>query len=301
MRVVAAIGVAVALMVAPGNPAVVGRIRAAAVAVAQSQEYAAVQALVGPALSARLMLFPVLHATGADATADAAVLGFTPDGFLAAQRHPVQMMDAIQRYFQQFKGAPDAVASITTINQQFGFLDLSAVSAPERGAIIMRLLTRSPASAYLRTLTRRPSCSLPRGSHVAQVFCPVVAFAPTNHVPLYLPSWFPPAPTPQSAYVVANNHQLWYIAVTSQGPCAPLSCAAWYIQGARGISMRPMPDAVVDLGANGKGLLYLNRGSNSAPTVEWTRGGNTYTALGVDDSATQTALLRILRSLVRSG
>lgn len=273
--------------------------RSAAAAVTQDQEYAAIQLLVGPAVNARRLLLPVLRAAGPDATADAAALRLTPRAFAAAQHHPMQMMDALQRYFQQFRGAPDAVTSLNSINQQFGFLDLSGLSAAAQTAVFMRLLTRPLASTYLRPPPAPPTCDLPHGTLVAPVFCPVVTFTPANRVPLYLPSWFPATPTGSAAFVAANNHQLWAIAVTSQSRCATLSCAAWYIQGIRGVSLRPSPDAVVELGAGGKGLLYLNRGTSSAPTVEWTSGGNTYIALGVDTSIRQTTLIRILRSLVR--
>jgi len=52
------------------------------------------------------------------------------------------MMDALQRYFQQFRGVPDAATSLATINQQFGFLDLSGAyktrEVPVGDAIVTR-------------------------------------------------------------------------------------------------------------------------------------------------------------------
>jgi hypothetical protein len=301
MRLVATVRLAAALLlVALAAPALPGS--TAALAATQSQEYAAVQALVGPQAQARRLLSPALHATGTDALADAAALGLAGAGFAAVQRHPAQMMDAIQRYFRQFKGTVDAVSSVESINAQFGFLDLSGLSAQAQAAVISHILTRPPASTYLRAIVARavrPTCQLPRGSRVAQVFCPVVAFPPSNGVPLYLPSWFPASKSALYAYVVANNHQLWIIQLSANSSCGDPSCATWYIQGIRGAATRPGWDAVVDLGANGKGYLYLNRGSNSPPNVEWTRGGNTYNALGLDRSPSQAALLRVLRSLVR--
>jgi len=117
---------------------------------------------------------------------------------------------------------------------------------------------------------------------------------------VYLPSWFPPLPHRLYPSLSANASG-WEVQLTDQRTCTALYCVTWFAQGLPGRQVRPHWDQKVDLGAHGVGYLYLNTGSNSLPSMQWTRDGNTYNAVApiAEASPDQPTLVHIVRSMVR--
>src|SRR5438445_11361969 len=73
-------------------------------------EWRAVQAVLPAGVDAHALLYPAMNATGSLAIEQAGVLGLAPDAYLAAQQHPLQMMDAIQRAIRRFDRGPYGVS-----------------------------------------------------------------------------------------------------------------------------------------------------------------------------------------------
>ncbi len=145
----------------------------------------------------------------------------------------------------------------------------------------------------------RPPAAVPTVASVFRAVLPAVARATTT-IPVYLPSWFPNIHVHVYPSLTASASE-WEVRLTDQPTCSALYCVAWLVQGFSGTQVRPHWDRKVDLGAHGVGYLYLNTGSNSLPSMQWTRDGNTYNAVApiAEASPDQPTLVHIVRSMVR--
>jgi len=131
-----------------------------------------------------------------------------------------------------------------------------------------------------------------------QPLVPGLARLPT--IPVYLPSWLPIFGRPVYPSLLSVNKNGWQVQLISDPNCTALYCVGWFAQGVAGVHLRPHSDRTVNLGANGIGYVFLNKGSNSAPDIEWTRNGNTYNtvAVTIEASPDQPTLVHIARSMV---
>jgi len=165
---------------------------------------------------------------------------------------------------------------------------------------LSRLLVR--AEGY-RTNNATPSALAPT-SAVAPVFRSILPTLARASIPAYLPSWFPTLTTHEYPSVLPLNEGAgvsWEVQLSDQSNCDAEACVEWIVAGLHGVQLRPNWDRKVNLGTNGIGYLYLNQHSNSLPSIQWIRDGNTYnTVAPVDESSPdQPTLVHIARSMVR--
>jgi hypothetical protein len=164
-------------------------------------------------------------------------------------------------------------------------------------------VTRVLGALYARAaaLTADASPSATHTPVVASVLPTVVpALARARTIPIYLPSWLPHLS--HRAYPsLSISRNAWQVQLSSDPHCTALYCVDWFVQGRAGVHLRPQTDRTVNLGANGTGYLFLNKGSNSLPNIEWTHDGNTYNtvAITMEASPDQPTLVHIVRSMVR--
>lgn len=158
----------------------------------------------------------------------------------------------------------------------------------------------SPSSTTNADTARQAlPAAVPTVASVFRAVLPAVARASAT-IPVYLPSWFPPLHGRVYPSLSARA-SAWEVQLADQPTCTALYCVAWSVQGSAGGQISPQWDRTVDLGANGTGYLSLNRGSNSLPSMQWTRDGNAYNAGApvLEASPDQPTLVRIVRSMVR--
>lgn len=154
------------------------------------------------------------------------------------------------------------------------------------------------ACSWLPSATRAAVPTPPPVAPLLQPLVPGLARLPT--IPVYLPSWLPIFGRPVYPSLLSVNKNGWQVQLISDPNCTALYCVGWFAQGVAGVHLRQHPDRTVNLGANGVGHLFLNKGSNSTPDIEWTRNGNTYitVATTIEASPDQPTLVHIARSMV---
>jgi len=114
-----------------------------------SQEWAAVQNVVGADINPQAFLYPVMNAIGTQALQDGAILGIPADQFLSYQEHPARMMAAVQEMIQRYDSGAYGVVTVESLNQQADIFNTNGLSPVEQANLIERLRAQPLATSYL--------------------------------------------------------------------------------------------------------------------------------------------------------
>jgi len=114
-----------------------------------SQEWAAVQKVVGNDINPQAFLYPVMNAIGTQALQDGAILGIPADQFLSYQGHPARMMAAVQEMIQRYDVGAYGLATVESLNQQVGIFNTNGLDPVGQATLIERLRTQPLATSYL--------------------------------------------------------------------------------------------------------------------------------------------------------
>lgn len=149
--------VCASLALGPSRSAPTGAFAAApvaAVAPTLSQEWGAVQFVVGPNINAQAFLSPAMNAEGTQAIDLAAMLHIPLDQFPAYQSHPAWIMGAIQGFIREVDQGPQGVYIVESLNDQAGMFDVLGLDPQQEATVITRMDTQPDARVIAASLGR---------------------------------------------------------------------------------------------------------------------------------------------------
>src|SRR5579875_3088586 len=114
-----------------------------------SQEWAAVQKVVGPDINPQAFLYPAMNATGYQAIQLGAMLQIPSGQFLTYQSHPAWMMAAIQRFVRRVDIGPNGIFAMESLNDQADIFNVTGLDPQQEADLITRLATQPFATVYL--------------------------------------------------------------------------------------------------------------------------------------------------------
>lgn len=127
-----------------------------------SQEWAAVQTVVGPTINPQAFLYPAMNATGTQALEVQGILDIPASQFIAYQSHPAWMTAAIQLFVRRLDRGPEGIFTVESVNDQVDVFNVTGLDPQQEATLITRLATQPLATAYLappapaKTATPRP-------------------------------------------------------------------------------------------------------------------------------------------------
>jgi len=114
-----------------------------------TQEWAAVQRVVGDAINPQAFLSPVMDAIGSQAIQDGAILQIPPGQFVTYQEHPAWMMATVQRMIRRFDVGAYGVMTVESVNEQADIFNTNGLDAVQQADLIQRLRAQPFATSYL--------------------------------------------------------------------------------------------------------------------------------------------------------